>query len=395
MGEGDLINDPRPPGPLDIVCCSLENWDDIWRRNQFLAAEMLGSNPAARILFVEPPVDMAWAVLRRQRVNRSRLRPAGDTGRLWLFTPRKWAPRRVWPYVDLGLGRQVTRAAKRVGFTAPLLWLNDNTYAPLALRPGWPTLYDITDDWLHAGQGARELERQVRNDNLALQTAREVVVCSPNLVDTRGTSRPVHLIPNGVDVAFLRAPQPRPADLPASPIVLYTGTLSETRLDVDLCCDLARRLQDDAVGTFVLVGPNSLTTQNTDQLTAAGALVLGARPYKDLPGYLQVADIIVVPHVVSPFTESLDPIKAREIVAVGRPAVSTPVAGFRDLGPPVTVATADQFVGVVLELLAKESLPAGPGPLRQSPTSWSDRAREFSVILRKCRQPEHDQIQPG
>ena len=55
------------------------------------------------------------------------------------------------------------------------------------------------------------------------------------------------------------------------------------------------------------------------------------------------ADVIIVPHLRTPFTESLDPIKAYECRAVGRPVVATDVAGFRDLGPPVVVAEAGEF----------------------------------------------------
>ena len=51
-------------------------------------------------------------------------------------------------------------------------------------------------------------------------------------------------------------------------------------------------------------------------------------------GYLQHADVLVVPHVVTSFTDSLDPIKLYEYQAVGRPVVSTPVAGFRDADDP-------------------------------------------------------------
>ncbi len=48
-----------------------------------------------------------------------------------------------------------------------------------------------------------------------------------------------------------------------------------------------------------------------------------------------------------PFTESLDPIKAYECVAVGRPTVATPVAGFRDLGGSVVVAEPAVFPAAV------------------------------------------------
>jgi glycosyltransferase involved in cell wall biosynthesis len=116
-------------------------------------------------------------------------------------------------------------------------------------------------------------------------------------------------------------------------------------------------------------------------LRAAGAAIIGVRPYADLPGYLQHADVLVVPHRINPFTESLDPIKAREFQAVGRPVVSTPVAGFRNLGPPVTVASGQGFIDAVVDLIEKPPLPPGPGPLLSRPTTWSSRAIEFLAVL--------------
>jgi hypothetical protein len=89
----------------------------------------------------------------------------------------------------------------------------------------------------------------------------------------------------------------------------------------------------------------------------------------------------VVPHVRSAFTESLDPIKAYECVAVGRPTVATPVAGFRDLGPPVHVADRDRFVDVVGEIIDGGWRPA----LLRDVSSWTDRAIDFDAALRSCR----------
>ena len=60
-------------------------------------------------------------------------------------------------------------------------------------------------------------------------------------------------------------------------------------------------------------------------------MVLGERPYEGVPGYLQHADVVVIRTGSTPFTESLDPIKAYECLAVGRPTVFDP--GRRVPGP--------------------------------------------------------------
>ena len=363
----------------DIVCCSLEPWDDVWRRNQFLATELLALRPSIRLLFVGVPADMTWALIHRRRPQPGPgPHPVGTTGRLWTLAPRKWLPRRLRPDIDSALGGQVRAAARGLGLVHPVLWINDNSYAELPSVTGWPSVYDVTDDWLLADQPARTMERQRRNDALMLLSASEVVVCSPALAASRGRHRPVHLIPNGVDLKALRRPWPRPADLPSGGVVLYQGSLSDGRLDIGLCVDIGRRIAGQA--SLVFVGPNSLSPASDERIRDAGAILLGPRPSAAMPGYMQHADALIVPHEVNPFTESLDPIKAREFVAVGRPTVATPVAGFRGLGLPVRIATRDDFVGVLLDVLAVPVAP-GPGPLTGSPATWTDRAVAFLAVL--------------
>src|SRR5207247_1608695 len=112
--------------------------------------------------------------------------------------------------------------------------------------------------------------------------------------------------------------------------------------------------------------------------------LLGPRPYRDVPGYLQHADVVIVPHKISPFTESLDPIKAYECLAIETPTVATPVAGFRDHAPALNIADRDGFVAHVAALLSG-SRPAGRGV---EPPDWDERARAFEDALRRARNAE-------
>jgi teichuronic acid biosynthesis glycosyltransferase TuaH len=351
----------------------------VWRRNQHMVTELLRLRPELRLLFVESPVDILWTLRQGTVPKLAGMRPVGESGRVWAVAPHKWLPRRIWPRGDAALLHQVLEAAGSLHFHRPLLWINDSTYAPLVARTGWPAVYDVTDDWLLTRGAEREMVRQRANDALALRDAAEVVVCSPALVESRGRQRPVHLIPNGVDIDHLRAPTVRPPDLPAGRIVLYQGTLVAGRLDLDLCVELARGVAGRA--TFVLLGPNSLGKESEAEAEAAGMVILGSRPYSAMPAYLQQADVLVVPHAVTPFTESLDPIKAREFQAVGRPVVATPVAGFRSLSPPSATVDRTGFVEAVLAVLDRPPLPPGPGVMHGDPTTWATQATEFLAVL--------------
>jgi glycosyltransferase involved in cell wall biosynthesis len=359
----------------ELVVCSLELWDEIWRRNQFFVDALLGRNPGLRVLFVEPASDVLHDLSHRRRPASPRSRTIGYDGRLRAFRPLKPLPRRLGSAADRALLAQVRLAARAIGFERPSLWINDVTYAPLICQTGWPSLYDVTDDWLLAPFPPRELERLRRLDELALALSDEVVVCSPALVATRGAQREVSMVPNGVDLAHFRHPRPRPTDLPDSPTAVYVGTLHESRLDVELVSTLATEVPQLNV---VLVGPDSLEESSRRRLTGCpNILILGPRPYSEVPAYLQHADVVVVPHRVTAFTESLDPIKAYECLAIDRPTVATPVAGFRDLRGSLDVVSSDEFPARVARVVG-----ASVSHARDSePPGWEDRAAAFEAVL--------------
>ncbi len=237
----------------------------------------------------------------------------------------------------------------------------------------------MTDDWLLTSGPPHEMDRQRQNDSLLVDESTEVVVCSSTLAESRGRRRSVHVITNGVDVEQLRAPATRPGDLPPGRVVLYQGTLIDGRLDIELCLHLCSVLS--GVASVVFLGPNSLSRYADQALEEAGAVILNSRPYSEMAAYLQHADVLMVPHRVTPFTESLDPIKAREFLAVGRPVVSTPVAGFRELAPPFVLAESEQFVEAVTAALSRPPPPPGPGPLVGDPATWDDQASKFLHVL--------------
>jgi glycosyltransferase involved in cell wall biosynthesis len=401
-GSEAVPSDAQPPDPAppagasaaatSLVVCSLESWTEVRRRIRILVDELVDLDPSLQVLFVAPSVDVLHE-LRQGRfadIIGPRRGAHGGSGleqvhpRIHVLRPRKWLPRVVGPFADRSLEGQILGAVKELGLPHPLLWINDASYAGLALRTGWPTLYDITDDWLLAPMAPRQRQRLEDNERSLIEHSQAVVVCSPDLARTRGGTRPVELIPNGVDLDLFGTVQPRPPDLPLGPVALYVGTMHTWRTDIELLVDLARARPDVQVA---LVGPNSLPHDVTEQLESVPNIhVLGARPYNHVPAYMQHADIIVIPHLVNPFTESLDPIKAYECLAVGRPTVTTPVAGFRELGAPIVVADRSDFVSAATSALDRADPPGGPTPPADGtiPT-WHDRAEAMASVMVEVR----------
>ncbi|GAA2493414.1 glycosyltransferase [Terrabacter carboxydivorans] len=373
---------------MDLVVASLEAWDGTWRRNQHLVAGLLRRDPHLTVLFVEPATDPLHAALGAgaPRLGRG-LRPAPEMDgirqqSLWLLEPTKWLPRRVDRRLDQRWAQQVLRATRTLGMERPVLWVNDPRGSLLVEATQWPSLYDVTDDWTLAERSAPETERITDQEQVLLARCNEVVVCSPALAASKGTGRAVTLVPNGVDTSAYAVAHERPADLPEGPVAVYVGTLHDDRLDVDLCVATAEALAGS--GHLVLVGPNALAAAQVSRLETAGVELLGPRPSVDVPAYVQHADVLVVPHVVTPFTDSLDPIKLYEYQAGGRPVVSTPVAGFRDVVDDlVTVASHETFVVTVVGAMARAG--GSPGavadPRRVSGSDWSRRVDQMVDVL--------------
>lgn len=382
---------PAPStGPDDrwtIVLCSLERRGPVRRRIQVMADVIQERHPEADLVFVEPATDVPHALVHGEGLRLAPVVVPEDaphpSQRRWLVRPRKWLPRVVSPGADRRAARRLVRTVRSLPVANPVLWINDAHAAPVVDLVTWPSVYDVTDDWLQASVTSREQRRLAGADAALVSGSDAVVVCSPALAATRGASREVDLVPNGVDLDAYRRPFQRPSDLPGGPLALYVGTLHEDRLDVDLCVRTAAALEG---APLVLVGPDSLATASRRRLEGAGNIVVaGPRPFGDVPDYMRAADVVVVPHVVTPFTESLDPIKAYECAAAGRPTVATPVAGFRQLGPPIEVAGAGTFPERVGALVA-EARRSGPAPARPIPVAgWDERAGAFDAVLTRVR----------
>ncbi|GAB3630744.1 glycosyltransferase family 1 protein [Microbacterium shaanxiense] len=365
----------------DLVVISLERWDAVWRRNQHLIAGLIAADPTMRVLFVEPSDDPLHDLRgRRSPGFGAPLTRVGE--RLWTLRPVKWLPRRLDSRGDDRRARAIRRTAMQLGFTAPVLWVNDPAAAGIVTLTGWRSLYDITDDWLSAARPPAELERIAAGETLLLDRADAVVACSPELVRRKSPQRgDIHLVPNGVDLDAYRTPTVRPTALPPAPVALYLGTLHDDRIDVPLCIRVARELTGRV--RLVLAGPDLLGAADRERLDAAGVVRLGPVARDDVPALLQHSDALIVPHLVTAFTDSLDPIKLYEYRAAARPVVSTGVAGFRDSADPrIRIAGEEDFAHAVGAALASSPSEASADT---ADIDWSTRVRQIGQILTSIR----------
>jgi len=377
----------------DLVFLSLEPWDAIWRRNQFVCAALASRHPEMKILFVPPAHDVSNRL--RRGDFRGMFQPSAAArseclnihfGRPLKFMPNTLASGRVANRTLLR--NHVRKMMMRLRLQHPVLWINDHAAHHLVGTLGESAvIYDITDDWTSLSQSPR-LTALIREQDEALcEKADAIIVCSQRLYEMKSRFvEKLHLVPNGVDaehyatVADRSLPVAPPAAGWKRPVFGYTGTIHPDRVDVPLLQHLAAALPQ---ATFAMVGPNHLPAPTMQQFEKCPNVVFtGPVPYHDIPDYMRAFDVCMTPHRMTAFTESLNPIKLWEYLAAGKPIVSTDVAGFRDYPHYVRIASTPESFAAAL--VASLDEPAAMGESRREEArrhSWKSRVDKIESII--------------
>lgn len=208
-------------------------------------------------------------------------------------------------------------------------------------------IYFCMDDYAElpgvSGEMIRPLEREL------LTKVDAVVATARVLVEKKApASGKVQYLPQGVTYDHFAPPRPVPADMAhlPRPIVGFAGGVSAA-CDIELLLALS-----DAVpgGTVLLVGPVNI---DTAPLQRPNIVLLGNRPYADLPAYVQAFDVGLIPYILNDWTRAVDPLKLLEYLAAGIPVVSTALPEVTKYGEAIRIgATTEAFVGHVRDALA-------------------------------------------
>ena len=385
----------------DLIFVSMENWDEIWRRNQFVVDDLARRFPSRKILFVGLSRDFSHAIRKgrwrevrgrevRGREGRGR-KPAIVPGlpNVRLTNAPKFLPNTI-PLCrvinEWMMRRHIKRAARQSGLQNPILWLNPHSAVHMIGKMNESgALYDITDDWTQFSQKDAEKQLIVRQDAALCRRADAVIVCSQRLYELKKPiARHLSLVSNGVQVEHYQGVVHRRLSSTRTPVFGYTGSIHADRVDTDLVLELARAFPE---GKVLLVGPNMLPPETTEKLRAQPNISLrGAVPYAQIPQSMSEFDVCVVPHVESAFTESLNPIKLWEYLAAGKPIVSTNIAGFRDYQPLCRIASgSDAFVQACREAAEEasgdNSEQVAARQAEAAKNSWKSRVDEIVEVL--------------
>ena len=310
----------HPNRDFPIVVHSHLGWDWVWQRPQQFLSRLSRRH---RILFVEEPRPTA---VEEPRVT---LREVPDYPNIVVvqteFPECRWHDRDFVDQERLRLVRGVLEGPLGAEFENPVQWF----YDPMAVTAfagqmgERAIVYDCMDQ-LSQFRGAPPT--LVSRERELLAVADVVFAGGPKIHRAKSAFHDnCHAFGCGVDsdhFASARAHGDVPEEIAhlQGPVLGFFGVVDE-RMDYDLIARLADARAD---WHLVLVGPR---TKVDEEVLPRRANVhwLGGRDYNRLPSYVRRFDVCLMPFALNEATEFINPTKALEYMAAGKPIVSSAI----------------------------------------------------------------------
>jgi len=305
----------------------------------------------------------------------------------WLADGPLFRPLQLMLKINCLWGRHLHRkiAAK---IEPALLWLTDPRaifYA--SLFPRRLLVFDAIDNFLHYPRRSRAKKTLIASAYKQIAAQADLIFTNTEPLAEYFRSlghAEVFCVPNGIDLDLFKPHEERtliPAlDHLQRPIVGYVGRIQE-RLDFPL---LEYLLRKNPGATFVLIGPivSPWVKRPVNRLqTFKNFRYLGPISWREVPRYLSCFDVGIVPHLDTPQTRSMDPLKTYEYLAMGLPVVVSEVAASKELTPALLVARSKEEFDLRLKETLSGKRPMGPEKVRSLLESFTWKHR-FEAMWR-------------
>lgn len=304
-----------------IVHCHLR-WEGVWQRPQQFLSRL---SKRHKILFVEGPI-----LRDKEDPPTFELRPVKEYPNVTVMRthfPSSRFGNGAWVDAErLRLLKEALNGPLHGHFDQPVQWFYDPMAAPCFIGKigERANVYDCMDELSQFKFAPPEI---VQREKILLAAADVVFAGGRKMWLSKSKHNDnAHFYGCGVDVAHFAKARANETEVPADaaklkrPILGYFGVVDE-RLDYDL---IARLADADPKWNIVMIGP----TAKVDPATLpkrANLHWLGRREYAELPNYTKAFDVCLMPFALNEATEYINPTKALEYMATGRPIVSTAV----------------------------------------------------------------------
>jgi glycosyltransferase involved in cell wall biosynthesis len=396
----------KPPHNT-LIFASMVRWDTIFQRPQQLALEL---SKFYKIIYIDPAAySLLGAIRNRIFGDRSRnffSRINEITPSLTVYTPPALFPfsEQYW-WINL-INHQILfwlykKYWPELSSRKPVLYLNSPFQLPLVdLFPHSMVCYDCMDDYEHFFDPASRKRKNVREKEQELFVKTNLVFgTSLRIVNLKKKyfKDPI-LIRNGVSSHFLSFAkcQSKCDDIKDFPkegtaVIGYIGVISKW-FDAEAICLSAARHPD---WQFILIGPVQFFEK--EFRVYKNIFLLGAKPFEQLPAYVNLFDIAVIPFKINELTLSVNPVKVYEYFALGKKVVATRLPELVQFDEICTLAESTEDFIDKLEIAVRELATEEPEKQKKIITkriqiaqenSWAIRAKEIHQVLQSTHQGE-------
>ncbi|WP_366247710.1 glycosyltransferase [Terribacillus aidingensis] len=241
------------------------------------------------------------------------------------------------------------------------------------------TIYRPTDLYtdMEDDEVIRKAEALIMNNADALIGTSEPVLNKIRLLNKK---IPRQLIENGVEFEHFNTYRPEPKDYAhiKGPKAVYMGAIDK-RLDMNAIFELARGIPEL---NLILIGPYEEKDIRLIRYEK-NIFLFGTREYRDLPGYLQAADIGLLPLSDHPSNQGRSPMKLYEYAASGIPVVAKKTTELERRKDNFISIYSDykELINTVKRLLDDASLESNVIKEEARKYSWENRALLLSEFI--------------
>jgi len=318
-----------------------------------------------------------WVLPRRERKSSTPEAHAGPT----VLNPK------MWPSFASRFGRGVNRRL----LTRALRPIADTGIAPTIVTT-LPLVADLVGRvravrWVYYCVDAFSVwpgldGRPMRTMEAELVAKVDVVVAVGGTLQAHlaALGKPSHLLTHGVDLDFWRSPptNDNPVSLASlagvpGPLVVFWGVI-DRRMDTGFVRHLGEAMSE---GTILLVGPQQ--DPDPELLRCPRVRTLPAVPYEDLPALASRTAVFIAPYADLPVTRAMQPLKFKEYIATGKPAVVRRLPATEEWADCADVVqTPGEFTAAVLERL-RHGVPEAQRKARKrlETEGWAAKAQQF------------------
>jgi glycosyltransferase involved in cell wall biosynthesis len=317
---------------------------------------------------------------------------------LWVFNPRvviesiNFLPRGfVYNFLNKRNNRQLANeikwAGSQLGLKDPILLIDNDFFNGLYLKDFLkPRLfvYYIRDFLLSQQYFVRH---GYKAEPAIIQKA-DIIAANSKYLANYGAkyNKNASDIGQGCDVEdFLEASSEIPADVASIkyPLIGYCGSLTATRLDIELIHFIAVQKPG---WNIVLVGPEDSRFKASALHQLPNIHFLGSKDAKLLPQYIHTFDVCINPQLLNQMTIGNYPRKVDEYLAAGKPVVATKTEAMEMFGDNVYLCdNKDEYILNIQKALDEPSKEARIQARKEMAKShtWAASVKELYQSINK------------